>query len=170
MRARIAVSPESSDFTSAQDRIADLKSADEVSTPDAQVNRIEHGERAGWLAPIPLEPKRQAVRAKQTVRRASNKGCLSMGLGDYLELLDWTGRQIRSDKRGAMPANLEPLFERLGISTELWVDCVVNFRKWFRSSVGRAKSMEAAAESRGHSRAISVSSARRIFPQGGGDF
>ena len=87
-----------------------------------------------------------------------------MGLGDYLQLLDWTGRQIRSGKRGAMPANLEPLFERLGISTELWVDCVVNFRKWFRSSVGRAKSMEAAAESRGHSRAISVNSARRIFP------
>ena len=87
-----------------------------------------------------------------------------MGLGDYLQLLDWTGRQIRIGKRGAMPANLEPMFERLGISTELLVDCVMNFRKWFRSSVGHAKSMEAAAESRGHSRAIGVSSARRIFP------
>ena len=103
------------------------------------------------------------VRAKNSVRRASNKGCLSMGLGDYLQLLDWTGRQIRSDKRGAMPANLEPLFERLGISTELWVDCVLNFRKWFRSSVGRPKSMEAAAEARGHNRAISINSARRAF-------
>ena len=91
------------------------------------------------------------------------QGCLSLGLGDYLQLLDWTGRQIRSDKRGAMPANLEPLFERLGISTELWVDCVLNFRKWFRSSVGRPKSMEAAAESRGHNRAISINSARRAF-------
>jgi hypothetical protein len=69
----------------------------------------------GWLASSPLEPKRLAVLAKKTVRRASNKGCLSIGLGDYLQLLDWTGRQIRSDKRGAMPANLEPLFERLGI-------------------------------------------------------
>ena len=106
---------------------------------DAQDNRIEHGQRAGWLAPIPLEPKRQAVRSKKTVRRASNKGLLSMGLGDYLQLLDWTGRQIRIGKRGAMPANLEPMFERLGISTELWVDCVMNFRKWFRSSVGHAK-------------------------------
>ena len=168
MRANIAVSPESSDFTSAQDRIVDLKTAEDVSTPDAQDNRIEHGERAGWmapipLAPIPLEPKRQAVRAKDAVRRASNKGCLSMGLGDYLQLLEWTGRQIRSDKRGAIPANLEPLFERLGISTELWVDCVVNFRKWFRSSVGRAKSMEAAAGTRGHNRAMSINSARRAF-------
>lgn len=164
IRAKMAASPESSDFTSAQDRLADLKTAEEVSTADAQDNRIEHGERAGWLAPIPLEPKRQAVRAKKSARRASNKGCLRMGPGDYLQLLDWTGRQIRKGKRGVMPANLEPLFDRLGISTELWVDCVVNFRKLFRSSVGRPKSMESTAKTRGHSRAISIRSARRAFP------
>ena len=82
VRVNIATSPESSDFTSAQDRIIDLKSAEEVSTPEAQDNRIEDGQRAGWLAPIPLEPKRQAVGAKQTEHRASNKGCLSLGLGD----------------------------------------------------------------------------------------
>ena len=163
VRAAIAKSPETSDFSSAQDRIVDLKAAEAVSTADAQDNRIEHGERAGWLSPIALEPKRQAVRAKVTDRRASNKGCLSIGLGDYLQLLDWTGRQIRSGKRGAMPENLEPMFERLGISAELWVDCVVNFRKWFRSSVGRPKSMESAAATRGQNRAISISSARRIF-------
>ncbi len=163
VRAGIAKSPESSDFTSGQDRIADLKTADEVSTADAQDNRIEHGERAGWLAPIPLEPKRQAVRGKTSDRRASNKGSLLMGLGDYLELLDWTGRQIRSGKRGAMPEHLEPMFERLEISADLWVDCVLNFRKWFRSSVGRPKSMETAAAARGQNRAISISSARRVF-------
>ena len=32
VRANIAVSPESSDFTSAQDRIVDLETAEEVST------------------------------------------------------------------------------------------------------------------------------------------
>jgi hypothetical protein len=163
VRAKLAATPEASDFTSVQDRIVDTQTAAEVSTPDAQDNRVEHGPRAGWLAPIPLEPKRQSVRAKTTGRRASNRGCLSMGLGEYLQLLDWTGRQIRTGKRGSMPRNLEPLFERLGISTDLWVDCVMNFRKWFRSSVGRPKSMEAAAEARGHNRAISVNSARRAF-------
>ena len=50
----------------------DLKTAEEVSTPEAQDNRVEHGERAGWLAPIPLEPKRQPVRAKKTERRAAS--------------------------------------------------------------------------------------------------
>ena len=186
VRARIASTPESSNFTSVQDRIVDLKSAKkESSTAIAQSSlnpmttsnseevpaserrpfdaAVENGERAGWLAPIPLEPKRPPVRAKSTGRRASSKGCLPMGLGDYLQLLDWTGRQIRAGKRGAMPENLKPLFERLGISTELWVDCIVNFRQWFRSSVGRPKAMESSAEAKGRNRAISITSARKVF-------
>jgi len=58
VRAGIAATPEARDFTSAQERIADLKAADEVSTADAKDARIEHGESAGWLAPVELEPKR----------------------------------------------------------------------------------------------------------------
>jgi hypothetical protein len=38
-----------SDFTSAQDRIVDLQAAGDISTADAQDNRIEHGHGAGWL-------------------------------------------------------------------------------------------------------------------------
>ena len=188
IRAGIAKTLEGSDFTSVQDRILDLNLAQEEcsvaavqdsghgkgsaiaepeSIPAAARNTfdsaVEHGSRAGWLSPIPLEPKRQAVRTKKSERRASNKGFLSMGAGEYLMLLDWTARQIRTDKRGSMPSGLEPLLERLGISAELWVECVVNFRKWFRSSVGRPKSMSANADAHGHNRAISISSSRRVF-------
>ena len=60
VRAKITTSIQSSDFTSAQHRIVDLKTAAEVLTPDAQDNRIEHGERAGWLAPIELREEYSA--------------------------------------------------------------------------------------------------------------
>ena len=40
---------EKSDFTSAQERIADLKVADEVSTADVKDVRLEHSEKARWL-------------------------------------------------------------------------------------------------------------------------
>jgi hypothetical protein len=124
---------------------------------------VEHGRRAGWLSPIPLQPKRQAVRARKTERRVSNKAFVSVSVGEYLPLLDRTARQVRADKRGAMPAELEPLFERLQISAELWVECVENFHTWFRSSVGRPKSMPTHAEVQGHTRAISIKSPRRVF-------
>ena len=50
IRAGIAKTPETSDFTSVRERIVDRQSASDVSTPDAQDARIEHGEQAGWLA------------------------------------------------------------------------------------------------------------------------
>ncbi|MEI7702910.1 MAG: hypothetical protein WCK86_24155, partial [Planctomycetia bacterium] len=191
VRAGLAKTLEGSDFTSVQDRIEDLKKAKDSCTaagvqasepattssatvidvpealPASERNSfdagVEHGTRAGWLAPIPLQPKRQAVRTKQTDRRASNKGCLSLGLGEYLQLLDWTARQIRTGKRGATPAGIQPLFERLEISAELWVECVAHFHRWFRSTVGRPKSMASHAEVKGHNRAISIKSSQRVF-------
>ena len=129
VRAGLSKSPEQSDFTSAQERIADLKSAEEVSTADAKDVRIEHGSRAGWLAPIELEPKRKSVREKCSVRRASNKGCIFMSLSQYLELLDWTWRQLKPGKSGAIPKNAPPILERLNLSAELWLHAVEHFGK-----------------------------------------
>ncbi|MDA1054676.1 MAG: hypothetical protein O3C40_29965 [Planctomycetota bacterium] len=57
-------------------------------------------------------------------RRASLKGFLSMSLSKYLELLHWTGRQLRSGKRGTIPSALAPILERLGWDTVGWCDLV----------------------------------------------
>jgi hypothetical protein len=48
------------------------------------------------------------------------------------------------------------------------VHCIIlmNLRKWFRSSVGRPKSMSTHADSRGHNRAIIISSSRRLLADG----
>ena len=89
IRAGIAATPETSDFTSVKERIEDRASAAAVSTADAQDHRIEHGEKAGWLAPIPLDVKRQKVREKATSRRADNKGCLPILNGQECSEETW---------------------------------------------------------------------------------
>jgi len=43
---------------------------------------------------------------------------LPFKLFDYLLLVDWTGRCVRDNKRGAILADIKPLFERLGINGE----------------------------------------------------
>ena len=124
IRAGIAESPETSDYTSVQARIVDRQAAGSVSTADAQDVRTEHGDQAGWLSPIALEPPRKKVREKPTERRASNKGCLPMTLDQYLKLVDWTGRQLRKDKKGKIPTECLPILERLSCSEETWLDFV----------------------------------------------
>ncbi len=109
--------------------MADLKSADEVSTADSKDVRIEHGQKVGWLAPVELEPKRKKVREKCSSRRASNKDCVFMTLTQYLELLDRTGRQLRPGKRGSIPKSAPPILDRLNLSAELWLQAVEQFAK-----------------------------------------
>jgi len=158
IRTGIAETPETSDFTSVKERIEDRSIAVEASTPDAQDVRIEHGDRAGWLAPIALEPIRGKVREKSTVRRADSKGCLSMTLDQYLNLLDWTGRPLRADKTGAIPKDCAPILERFELNAESWLDFVKNFRKRFRNEAGLPNSRQSFSTSRRESHRSSAAS------------
>jgi hypothetical protein len=68
-----------------------------------------------------------------------------MSVEKYLEFLDWTGRQVRSDKRGSIPQSLAPFRDRLGINGELWVEAVYSFDEWFGHVVGSASTVTEAA-------------------------
>ena len=129
IRAQIADTPEDSDFTSVQERMADVKTAEEVRTADAKDSRVEHGRQAGWLSPMSVQPKRQKVRDRSTNRRASNKGCLPMTLLEYLQLVEWTGRQLHSRKRGRIKSSIPPLLDRLGTTAEIWLEVVKKFER-----------------------------------------
>ncbi len=56
---------------------------------------------------------------------------------DYLRLVDWTGRQVRSDKRGTIPGQLPPILNRLSLSHETWFDTVTRFPRWLRRATKR---------------------------------
>ncbi len=72
-----------------------------------------------------------------------------MSLDDYLLLLDWTGRQLRAGKRGAIPAHLQPILERLRINVDGWVESMFDFGRRFHCVIGRAENMAARAHARG---------------------
>jgi hypothetical protein len=60
-----------------------------------------------------------------------------MGLDEYLRVLDWTGHQVRSDERGAIPKDVAPILDRLELAVDCWIDCVRDFGRWFHLAAGR---------------------------------
>ncbi len=74
--------------------------------------------------------------------RCSNKGFLPMSTADYLSLLDWTVQQTHSGKRGSTPKQFAPLFDRLGISAEIWCRLVKDFGKLFSVVAGQPQRID----------------------------
>ena len=56
---------------------------------------------------------------------------LPFHFSDYLELVDWTGRAIRENKRGFIPADVPPILPRLGVEAGRWIETVRHFRRHF---------------------------------------
>jgi REP element-mobilizing transposase RayT len=151
IRAGLAETPEASHFTGACERIAD-RQAGATDSPSAA---------AGWLAPV-AETANGGVPAEPPQRRASNRGFLPLSLDDYLRLLDWTGRVLRSGCQ-SIPAGLAPLFERLHLNAETWTDCVDQFGRRFRRAAGRAVSLGRFAERSGQHWLHGITWSRRAF-------
>ncbi len=153
VRAALAQTPETSDFTGAKDRIDDLKQRESNSTTTHDWERSRRRQKSGWLSPVEINEQTDATGPdpSPTDRRASQKGFLSMSLAKYLELLDWTGRQLRTGKRRAIPSHLASILERLGLDTTSWCDLVSKFGKLFKRAAGTAASLATEAARRGQS-------------------
>jgi hypothetical protein len=148
IRARMAATPETSEFTAAFERIAARQQAAASEPAGTTAEPTVASLRDAWLSPVPdsdVATPRGNPSASKPARRASDRGFLPLALDDYLALLDWTGREIRADKRGSIPSDLRPILERLSIDVENWIDTVSCFGRWFHRAVGRLPSMAARA-------------------------
>ena len=87
----------------------------------------------------------------------------SMRFSEYLQLLDWTGRQVRTDKRGEIPQELAPILERMQISGESWLKLVHDFRRKFRRAAGTPASLLKEAQKRGCRKMQGIIHSRAIF-------
>ena len=65
-----------------------------------------------------------------------------MSTADSQSLLDWTARQTRKDKRGTTRKKTAPIFDRLGISAEIWCRLVKDFGKLFSVVAGQPQRID----------------------------
>ncbi|MGE3410278.1 MAG: transposase [Pirellulales bacterium] len=133
IRAGMAESLEASDFTSVQRRLQ--SAAEPVESP---------ARRDAWLAPLELDERASELRPVglrgRTGRRASDLGFLPMTLDDYIELLDWTSRQMKPGK-ASLPADPPAALSRLSISSRAWLPLATRFGKLFQRVAGGPPSM-----------------------------
>ena len=155
VRAGVAKTPESSEFTSAYDRIKSKQKKQvggKLRARKAAARRKER-QRREWLCQLSLvgqrvetvSPISKDAKTNAPGQRATNKGFLPVRLKAYLKLLDWTGRQIRDDKRGSIPSHLQPIIDRLQINGDVWVETVKEFGRKFRRAAGSPDSLAAEA-------------------------
>jgi hypothetical protein len=65
---------------------------------------------------------------------------------DYLELVDWSGRQLRRDKRGKICTSLPPILERLDIAGDVWVAEMTHYGRWYYRAVGSLETLHSYCE------------------------
>ena len=110
VRACMADTPEKSDYTSIKERINpsfDLREAIKQQVALESIRQFD----------LPLKP---LLQFEGSLKHSEQTGII-FGQVDYIELVDWTGRIIRDDKRGAIDADLPPILERLNIDIDAWL-------------------------------------------------
>ena len=142
IRATLAETIESSDFTSAKKRLEALLLETASGTSDESdvspaVSPARSPDRS--LSPVQIDELRDALGARPSAQgtRCSDKGFLNMSSAEYLELLDWTARQIVPGKAGSTPDNIPPLLERVGLKPTNWIALVSNFGQLFHNVAGQ---------------------------------
>jgi hypothetical protein len=77
--------------------------------------------------------------------------------------MDWSGRLIREDKRGAIDAALPPILKRLGIESESWEILMSRRGTVFGRAMGKLDAMRLHAATLGQAWARGVRQSERIY-------
>lgn len=125
IRAGIADTVQTSDFTSIQERIAELKMPEKSTESTIENSEVSTQE--------PLKPLVQFI---GSTHLAAQLG-IPFHFCDYLALIDWTGRTIRPDKTGYIDSS-QP---KLGISADAWITSAKAFRRQYGNVSGRWDAM-----------------------------
>ena len=135
---------ETSEYTSAQQRAIALQTEANAQATSVCDACMVSKPIMQSLSPLTIDELKDDIGAccHTGGSRASDKGFLPMSVANYLELLDWTARELRAGKRGATPHSAAPIFERLGIDAEVWIELTRDFGRLFATVAGKPKVIE----------------------------
>ncbi len=126
IRAGVANTPESSAYTSVQQRLNPKNEATQLATAIGEL--LDGGELKHFRIKIrPLLAVADEVKTEKTCNNV-----LPIHRLDYLRLVDVTGRAVAKGKRGFIDPQLAPILERIGLSTDEWLIASTSFKTHYR--------------------------------------
>ena len=129
IRAKIADSPEQSDHTSIKTRLDSLNRGE--TSPPLLANFSGYDHQQKHFA-IPFR------------------------LMDYLELVDWSGKQIRNDKRGHIDSRIPAILDRLSLSQQECLTLCTELEKKPRVWIGSTEELNRAKNKLGKKRMVAL--------------
>lgn len=129
IRATMASSPERSDHTSIKERITQSLGLAESIATLVQTHQFKH-------LNVTIKPM---LPFEGNVTLNEQQGVL-FSLYDYLELVDFTGRILRDDKRGAIALHQPPILKRLGIDRKTWLNNATAFENIYNKRFAKKRS------------------------------
>jgi hypothetical protein len=148
VRAGIATTPEASEFTSIYARIQALRSMPSPSGPAA--------------SDVSRPATRPPLLDFQTLG-SHDEPAIPFLLSEYLALVDWTGRAVRSDQRGAIAADAPTLLRRLNIEPDAWQEAMQPRGNVFGRALGRLDHLRLHAKALGLSWIRGLRAAERLY-------
>ena len=134
IRAGIAENLESSAHTSAAQRIERIRS------------------NSGW-----------AKASLSSLNASMTSTYLPITTEDYLDLIDWTARLTRPDKRGSVDATEPPILRKLGLSERQWHQQMLGTETNYWRAIGSAQSLIEKATAMGQGWLKGIGNAQRLL-------
>jgi len=139
IRAGIAETPETSNFTSIQQRIAEWK--DRKKTKASAEDQPEAARAKPSLEATIVKLLGFSDDSKKAAENA-----IPYSTTDYLELVDWSGRAIIEGKKGCIPEHMPPILQRLKLDPAQYLAYVRKPRFGFANALGALEKLKAYAE------------------------
>jgi putative transposase len=143
VRANIAHSLEESDFTSIQQRLAEVNTQD-VAVAASEVDQ-ETEVQGAPLKVAPVAPVRVSLVSfegadDECASEQESAQPLPSTFDNYLALVTYTGQAVREDKRGALPpSHVADFLGSLGIDATRWTETITSYHRHFATMVGHVQ-------------------------------
>lgn len=96
-----------------------------------RLQALDESADAHALADAPLQPVAGSV----------PEPALALGLAEYLQLADWSGRVARADKRGVIASSAPPVLARLGLCERRWQAQALGCERNYWRAVGATETL-----------------------------